>query len=185
METPRFSTREEMESCLGEIRQSPRELGKIEMIVRRPQPGEREVVTSGTLDDKLGLLGDNWLERGSRDMPDGLADPSAQLTLMNARAIAAIAHARDCWALAGDQLFVDFDLSESNVPPGTRLQVGAALIEVSAAPHNGCKLFARRFGVDAVKFVNSPVGKQLHLRGINARIVRSGEVRVGDSVTKA
>lgn len=184
MENARLATREEMESCLEEIRNSPRDAGKIEMIVRRPQPGERDVVTSAVLDADIGLVGDNWLARGSRHTPDGTADPAAQLTLMNARAIAAITRGRDRWTLAGDQLFVDFDLSETHIPPGTRLQVGAALVEVSAAPHTGCKHFAARFGVDAVKFVNSPVGKQLHLRGINARIIRSGEVRVGDAITK-
>ncbi|MES1213281.1 MAG: MOSC domain-containing protein [Singulisphaera sp.] len=178
---PMFSLAE-MEACLDHICDSPRDTGTVELIVRRPRAGEREVVSAALLDVEVGLVGDNWLTRGSRHTPDGSADATAQLTLMNARAIAAIATAKDAWPLAGDQLFVDFDLSDSHLPPGTRLQVGSALIEVTATPHTGCKLFAARFGVDAVKFVNSPRGKQLHLRGINARIVRSGEVRVGDKV---
>jgi hypothetical protein len=185
MENARLLTQQEMEIRLDDIRQSPRDVGKIEMIVRRPEPGERDVVSSGFLDAEFGLVGDNWLARGSRHTSDGSADPTAQLTLMNARAIAAITPARDRWALAGDQLFVDFDLSETHIPPGTRLQIGEALVEVSATPHTGCKQFAARFGKEAVKFVNSPVGKHLHLRGINAKIIRSGEVRVGDTVTKS
>jgi MOSC domain-containing protein YiiM len=117
-------------------------------------------------------------------MPDGSANPDAQITLMNARAAQLVAQDVERWPLAGDQLYVDFDLSEENIPPGTRLAIGDAVVEVSALPHNGCKKFVARFGLDAMKFVNSPVGKQLHLRGINAKVVQSGAIRVGDSVKK-
>jgi MOSC domain-containing protein YiiM len=108
-----------------------------------------------------------------------------QVTLMNARAVNLIARSRERWGLAGDQLFVDFDLSEDNVPPGTRLVIGGAEIEVSKHPHTGCKKFLARFGQDALEFVNSPEGRRMHLRGINAKIVRGGVVKVGDGVRKA
>jgi MOSC domain-containing protein YiiM len=107
-----------------------------------------------------------------------------QLNLINARALALIAQDEERWQLAGDQLIVDLDLSKENLPPGTQLALGTAIIEVTAQPHTGCNKFAARFGVDAAKWVNSPAGKELQLRGINARVVQPGKIRVGDAVTK-
>jgi MOSC domain-containing protein YiiM len=103
---------------------------------------------------------------------------------MNVRATALLAQSEERWALAGDQLYVDFDLSEDNIPPGARLAIGSAVLEVSAQPHTGCKKFSARFGVEAMKFVNSPEGKRLHLRGINTRVVQAGVIHVGDAVKK-
>jgi MOSC domain-containing protein YiiM len=174
----------EMEAGLDLIRRSPQGTGRVEMIVRRPQIGAREVITEATLDTHVGLVGDNWLARGYRRTADGSAHPDMQLTLMNARAIALVAQTKDRWALAGDQLFVDFDLSDAHIPPGTQLRIGTALVEVTAEPHTGCRQFAARFGKDAVKFVNSPIGKHLHLRGINAKIIRSGRFCLGDTISK-
>jgi MOSC domain-containing protein YiiM len=168
---------EELESGLDEIRRSPRDTGTLTLIVRRPGADEREVLEEGTLDVAQGLAGDSW---SPDDDPEGVA----QLTVMNARVMARLSADRTRWALAGDQLFVDFDLSEANVPAGTRLAIGSAVIEVTPEPHTGCGKFASRFGVDAVKFVNSTVGRALHLRGINARVVRSGTIRAGDPVRK-
>ncbi|MCB0644355.1 MAG: hypothetical protein KDC44_22075 [Phaeodactylibacter sp.] len=173
-----------LEAGLPHIQQSPKEEGRLEMIVRRPVDNEREVLPSGTLDKALGLIGDNWSTRGSSRTPDGSAHPEMQLNLMNARAIDLIAQDRRRWPLAGDQLFVDLDLSEDNLPPGTRLQIGTALIEVTPIPHNGCKKFTERFGLDAVKFVNSPIGKSLHLRGINAKVIVGGTIVSGDPIKK-
>jgi MOSC domain-containing protein YiiM len=136
------------------------------------------------LDLAEGLVGDSWKERGSSRTPDGLANPEMQLNIMNARVIKLLAQDKSRWALAGDQLFVDFDLSEANIPPGTRLAVGAAVIEVTAPPHLGCKKFSARFGPDAMKFVNSPQGKLLHLRGVNAKVVQPGVIRTSDAVKK-
>jgi MOSC domain-containing protein YiiM len=107
-----------------------------------------------------------------------------QLNIMNSRVIALLAQDKDRWPLAGDQLFIDMDLSAENLPPGTRLALGSAMIEVTDQPHTGCKKFMERFGLDAMKFVNSPVGKQLHLRGINAKVVQPGLIQVGDVVKK-
>ena len=117
-------------------------------------------------------------------MPDGAADPEMQLNIMNARVAALVADAPERRALAGDQLFLDLDLSDENLPPGTRLAIGDAIIEVTEPPHTGCRKFAERFGKDAVVFVNSGRGKQLNFRGINARVVRSGDIRVGDVARK-
>ena len=174
----------ELEAGLAEVRQSPADAGRVELIVRRPRPGEREIVTEAKLDLVVGLVGDNWKTRGCRLTADGASHPDMQLTLMNARAIALIAGQMDRWPLAGDQLYVDLDLSQGNLPAGTRLRVGSAVVEVTAQPHTGCKQFAARFGKDAVTFVNSSAGKQLRLRGINAKIVEPGNVRVGDLATK-
>lgn len=166
------------------IRQSPKDHGTLKMIVRRPQDDGRETVTEAEITLTDGLVGDNWRQRGSKHMPDGSANPEAQITVMNARIIALVARSEERWPLAGDQLFVDLDLSEENLPPGTRLAIGTLVIEVSAVPHTGCRKFSDRFGVEAMKFVNSPEGRQLHLRGINTRVVQPGTIRVGDVVRK-
>lgn len=174
----------ELEAGMEHIRQSPRDHGELRMIVRRPRDDEREVLDHGELSFSEGLVGDNWKQRGSNHTPDRSANLDAQITVMSARTIELLAREKERWALAGDQLFVDFDLSDVNIPPGTRLAVGSAILEVSAQPHSGCKKFSARFGVEALKFVNSPEGKQLHLRGINAKVIQAGTIRVGDIVSK-
>jgi hypothetical protein len=166
-----------LEAGLDEVRRSPTDDGVLEMIVRRPQVGEREVVDEARLDPQVGLVGDSWSIR--RD-----PDPSAQLTIMNSRLTALVAGDRERWPLAGDQLFVDLDLSAANLPAGTRLAIGSAVIEVTPEPHTGCRKFVSRYGVDAQKFVNSRVGRELRLRGLNARVVRGGAIRRGDRVMK-
>lgn len=182
--TIKHLTMAELEAGLEHIRQSPQDGGVLELIVRRPLTDERELLHEGVLDTAVGLVGDNWQARGSRHTPDGMANLDAQLTLMNSRAADLVAQSRDRWPLAGDQLYVDFDLSAENIPPGTRLEIGEAIVEVTAQPHTGCQKFVARFGKDAMKFVNSPIGKQLHLRGINSRVVQPGAIRIGDPVTK-
>jgi hypothetical protein len=174
----------ELEAGLDEIRQSPDDEGVLELIVRRPQTGKREVLREGKLDLVEGLVGDNWRTRSSSRTPDGSAHPDMQLNIMNSRVIALVAQDKDRWQLAGDQLFIAMDLSAANLPPGSRLALGTAVIEVTAQPHTGCKKFVERFGLAAMKFVNSPVGVQLHLRGINAKVFQPGMIRVGDVAKK-
>jgi MOSC domain-containing protein YiiM len=177
-----YATPRELEAGLDEVREAPREVGTLELIVVRPRVDEREVLEEARLDPGVGVVGDHWLARGrSGGRP---ANPKAQVTLMSARAAALVAGDRERWPLAGDQLYVDLDLSDENVPPGTRLELGSAVLEVTDEPHTGCKKFTARFGLDAMAFVNSPVGRALNLRGINARVVESGTARVGDAVTK-
>jgi hypothetical protein len=177
-------TTEELEAGLDAIRQSPIDEGVLKLIVRRPQVDAREVLEEGQLDVVEGLLGDSWKGRGSSRTPDGSSHPEMQLNIMNSRAVALVAQERERWQLSGDQLFIDMDLSAANLPPGTQLALGSAVIEVTAQPHTGCKKFVARFGLDAMKFVNSPVGRELNLRGINARVVRAGVIRVGDVIKK-
>jgi hypothetical protein len=174
---------EELEAGLDEIRRSPADEGVLELIVRRPAVGERETVEKAALDREVGLVGDRWSARASSRSGD-LPDPDTQLNIMNARVLALVAQAKERWPLAGDQLIIDLDLSEANVPAGTRLALGTALIEVTPEPHTGCRKFADRFGRDAAKFVNSRVGAELRLRGVNAKVIQSGTIRVGDLVTK-
>jgi MOSC domain-containing protein YiiM len=173
-----------LEESLDHIREAPADGGTVELIARRPAEDEREVVTEAYLDAHDGLEGDTWRARGSRHTPDGGPDPQAQLTLMNARATAAIAGERERWALAGDQIYVDLDISCANLPPGSRVQIGSAVIEFSEAPHTGCAKFSARFGNDAMRFVNSPIGRELRLRGANCRVVKAGTVRAGDAIKK-
>ena len=177
-------TMEELQAGLEEIRRAPSDHGVLRLIVRRPRPREREVLDEGQLDVTTGLVGDSWSSRHSSMTVDGSPDPETQINIMNARVTALVAQHPDRWPLAGDQLYIDLDVSAANLPPGARLALGSAILEVTPPPHTGCSQFVSRFGVDAMKFVNSPVGRELNLRGVNAKVVRSGVVRVGDVATK-
>lgn len=177
-------TMAELEAGLDAIRQSPKDEGVLHLIVRRPCSGEREVLEQGELNFEEGLSGDSWKIRGSSRTPDGSSHPEMQLNIMNSRVIGLVAQDKDRWQLAGDQLYIEMDFSAENVPAGTRLAVGSAIIEVTPQPHTGCKKFVSRFGLDALKFVNSALGRELHLRGINAKVVQRGTINVGNVVRK-
>jgi MOSC domain-containing protein YiiM len=171
------SSSSELDARLDYIRSAPKDVGTVAMIVRRPAVGEREVLLEGELDTTVGLVGDSWAERTN-------VDPDAQLNVMSARAIEVVEPDVERRALAGDQLYLDIDLSDENLPPGSRLQVGAAVIEITPKPHTGCAKFASRFGPEATRFVNTGEGKRLHLRGVCAKVIEGGTVTVGDPVTK-
>ena len=176
-------TFDELQAMTDDIRNAPSDTGLVALIVRRPAVDEREIVNEARLDVAEGLVGDTWQVRGNPHTQDGSADPHAQLTVMNARAAAAVAGDVSRWPLAGDQIYVDFDISIEHLPPGTRLSIGDAEIDVSEKPHTGCAKFSGRFGRDALRFVNTPEGRRLRLRGMNARITKSGTVRVGDPIS--
>ena len=165
----------ELEAGLDDVRRAPKDNGLLELIVRRPASGERELLEEGQIDLIDGLVGDYWAGTASRDK---------QITVMNARAALLVAHTKERLPLAGDQLIIDMDISAENTPPGTRLAIGSAIIEVSDKPHTGCKKFVGHYGMAAMEFVNSPTGRELNLRGINARVIQPGVVRVGDRVRK-
>ena len=180
----RHLTMAELEAGLDEIRAAPKDEGVLQLIVRRPQIEEREVLEEGELHLLEGLVGDCWKTRGSSSTADRSANPEMQINIMNARVTALVAQDKDRWQLAGDQLYLDMDLSAENLPAGTQLAIGSAVIEVTPPPHTGCKKFVSRFGLDAMKFVNSPVGRELNLRGINAKVVQPGVIRVGQLAKK-
>jgi hypothetical protein len=154
----------------------------VELIVARPREGERVVHERTALSPEGGLSGDRWQVESWRKFPDGTSDSAVQITLMNARCIALVAGDRKFWPLAGDNLFVDLDLSRENLPLGTRLTIGSAILEITKPPHNGCWKFEGRFGKAAVQFVNSPQGKSLRLRGVHARVLQAGSIAVGDAI---
>ena len=168
---------------LTAVATSPSDEGVLALIALRPTPGARVVATTATLSVEEGVVGDGWRQRGSRHTSDGTAEPERQVTIANIRALDLVAGDRDRVPLAGDQLYVDLDLSAENLPTGTRLHLGEAVLEISAAPHTGCAKFADRFGMDAARLANSPEGRRWNVRGINARVVRSGTIRVGDRIT--
>ena len=174
-------TTKELEAGLDEVRRSPKDDGVLEMIVRRPKVNSREVLEEAELSPEVGLVGDSW---SSRATARWTPHPKTQLTIMNARAAALVAQDKDRWSLAGDQLYIDLDLSGENLPPGTRLSLGSAVIEVTDEPHTGCSKFVARFGKDAMQFLNSPVGRELNLRGIFARVAQPGKIHPGDIVTR-
>jgi len=174
----------ELEHGLSDVRRSPADSGRVALIVRRPAVDAREVLEVGELDPACGLVGDTWSERASTRTADGGPHPDMQLNVINARFSELIGGSEERQALAGDQLHLDLDLSEANLPPGTRLALGSAVIEVTEQPHTGCAKFSARFGAEALRFVNSPLGRSMRLRGLNARVVVPGVVRAGDTVTK-
>jgi hypothetical protein len=174
-----------LDARIDDVRAAPADNGRIELIARRPEVEEREVLDEATLDPDKGLLGDNWSVKPS--LKTGAPNPEAQLTLMNARVARLVSGGddRERWAEAGDQLYVDMDLSSANLPPGTRVRLGDdVVIEVSAEPHLGCGKFLKRFGLEAQKLVNSAVGRELNMRGVNTTIIAGGVVRIGDPVVK-
>jgi hypothetical protein len=173
-----------LEAGLDHVRDAPPDGGTVELIVCRPTVNERVVLDEGMLVADAGLAGDSWPARGSTRTADGSAHPDMQLTVMNVRAALLVAQDPDRRQLAGDQLYVDLDIGVANLPPGTRLGLGTAVIEVTGQPHLGCVKFAARFGRDALRFVNSRNGRALRLRGLNARIVVPGTVRPGDVIRK-
>jgi hypothetical protein len=184
MDNSNYKSMEILQAGLEDILQAPKDLGTLELIVCRPSEDERKILAEGQLDLSEGLLGDNWRFRGSDIMPDGSAHPNQQISIMNTRVVRLLAGEKEHWPVAGDQLYVDLNLSAQNLPPGTALSVGTALLVVTEQPHTGCEKFKSRFGKDAHRFVSSPIGRELNMRGIYARVVRSGIVRPGDPVVK-
>ena len=177
-------TTAELEAALDHLRQTPKDDGVLHLIVSRPDVDQRKVLDEAELDVTDGLIGDNWKVRGSRKTPDGSAHPEMQINIMNSRVTQLVAQEKDRWPLAGDQLYIEMDLSRENLPAGSRIAVGSAVLEVSPLPHTGCHKFVARFGAEAMQFVNSDLGRQMCLRGINAKVVQGGIVKVGQTAKK-
>jgi hypothetical protein len=176
--------RRDFDHALPDIDAAPADLGRLERIVRRPTRDQRELLETATLDPVVGLVGDDWQARGSKAMADGSADPEAQITMISTRVLRALEPDESRWAQAGDQLYVDLDLRVETLPAGSRLAIGDAVLEISAKPHTGCEKFAARFGIDALAWISTPVGKAHRMRGLNARIVQGGTIAVGDVIRR-
>ena len=173
-----------LEAGLIDVQTSPRDSGRVIQIIRRPDRDLRELPSECELTPAEGMKGDRWVRHCTRTLADGALNPDTQLTLMNVRLLELIAPEPARWPLAGDNFLVDLDLSQANLPAGQRLEIGEAVIEITAEPHNGCAKFSKRFGPDALKFVNSTEGKALRLRGVNAQVVTAGRVHIGDEIKK-
>ena len=182
--TVKHLTMAELEAALEHLRDAPKDEGVVQLIVCRPDVEQLRILDKAELDPLKGLIGDNWIVRGSSKTSDGSPHPEMQINIMNSRVTALVAQDKDRWQLAGDQLYIDMDLSKENLPAGAHIQVGTAVLEVSPLPHTGCHKFVSRFGVEAMKFVNSEVGKQNCFRGINAKVVQGGVVKVGQVAKK-
>ena len=174
----------ELEAALGDIRNAPGAVGTINLIVRRPAEDAREVLDVAEINDAEGVAGDTWNQRSSPTSADGGPHPDAQITIMSARAAAAVIGPVERWPLAGDQIYADLDISHEALPAGAQLQLGDAVVEITAKPHRGCAKFAARFGRDALRFVNTGEGRDLRMRGVNCRVIRPGTVRPGDPITR-
>ena len=179
------ATAVELEQGLAEVIASPAESGELTTIFIRPATNERRSVESATLTTEGGIDGDHWAADGFYSLPDGGPDPRCQVSIMNARFLRQVAVEEDAMCLAGDNLIVDLDLSEANLPAGNQLAIGAdVVVELTDLKHSGCGKFARRYGDEAKKFANDERGMALHLRGRYARVVRGGSIAVGDVVRK-
>lgn len=181
---PRHLTAAEIEAGIDHVLRSPHDRGILHHIVQRPAVNERVVVTKGVLDCSQGLVGDSWGRRGSWFPRSRKPHPEMQLNIMNWRFALLIAGEPGRVPLAGDQLYVDLELGPTNLPPGTRLSIGSAVVVVTSPPHLGCGKFVKRFGRDAMKFANSEFGRLHNFRGVNAKVVARGEIAVGDAVIK-
>lgn len=177
-------TVETLETGLEIIRNSPQDNGTLEMIVVRPAKNQRSTLQECELSLKRGVEGDHWANGCWKSLPDGSPDPDVQVTIMNSRCLKLISASSSQWPLAGDNLIVDMDLSVQNLQPGQKLSIGSAILEITSVPHTGCNNFKERFGIDSLKFISSKIGKELRLRGIYARIIRDGHIKVGDRLKK-
>ena len=184
MSTVRHFSLEELNVRLPEVRTAPADRGQLVQIIARPVTEQRELRERTEVTPEAGLPGDRWANTCSRKLPDGRLNPDSQITIMNTRCLAILTDQRERWPLSGDNLLVDFDLRETNVPAGQRLKIGSVVLEITPLPHTGCSKFSGRFGVDALKFVNSPEGKKLRLRGLHAQVVQAGSLTIGDSIEK-
>ena len=173
-----------LQAGLENVAQSPADNGTVEMIVSRPAEGERILPDQAEFNETDGLVGDDWRARGSSMTDDGSAHPGMQIAIINSRFVDLIAGGRERWALAGDQLVLDLDLRKSNLQAGQQLAIGSTILEITEVPHTGCKKFAERYGKDAITFVASDEGLDWRGRGIYARVVQAGTIRVGDAVSK-
>jgi len=169
----RHLDREALDRGFAALPAPPRDRGTLGLIVARGEDHRRETPKRVRLTAEQGVPGDRWLAHDGR--------PESQLAVMRIDVARLLANGQDL-ALFGDNLLVDLDLSTSNLPPGTRLRLGGALLEVTPEPHTGCSLFRRRFGGDALRLTADKALRDQHLRGIYLRVVEPGEVSVGDPI---
>ncbi len=180
----KYVTLNDIENRMPWVLDSPGDKGRVELIVARPKTNEREVLSQALFSSEAGVAGDNWQKQCWKTLASGQADPVVQVAIMNARMIEVLTRDKNQWPLAGDQLFIDLDLSVNNLSPGTRLQIGSAVLEITAEPHRACSKFKQRFGDVARQYVNSAQGDAHRLRGVYAKIISTGEVSTGDVIHK-
>ena len=174
----------DLENGLENIKKSPADNGMLYMIVVRTSKRERAVPWYCKLSPAFGVEGDHWSQGAWKSLPEGIPDPMVQVTIMNSRCLDLIATSKERWPLAGDNLIVDMDISTANLKPGQKVSIGSAVLEISDIPHTGCMKFRDRFGVEALKFVSSKEARELRLRGLFARVIKEGEISIGDRLKK-
>jgi MOSC domain-containing protein YiiM len=185
LSAPRHLTTPELEQTLPTVLASPRDVGRLEVIVVRPTADERQTPASILITPERGVEGDHWLSDFPTDPTHNEMHLDSQVSLMNARFLRQIAVEEEAVCLAGDNLVVDLDLSEENLPAGSRLAIGDAVtLEITATPHTGCTKLAARYGQESRAFMNNPRGTALHLRGRYARVLTAGTATIGDTVRK-
>ncbi len=179
-----YPTENELAARLDYLRQAPAAGGPVAYLIRRPTTDQRELLDEAELTPAAGMVGDRWAKTCSQKLPDGALNPDTQITLMSTRMLGLLTDDRARWPLAGDNVLLDLDLSDTNLPVGQRLRLGTAVLEITERPHTGCAKFSKRFGPDALRFVNSPEGRRLRLRGVHAQVVTAGRIKLGDAITK-
>ena len=161
----------DLDARLRALPGAPKDAGRLALIVCRSSEGVRETPERVHLSAEEGVPGDGWGRRTPRR-------PEAQLAVMRRDVAELIANGQPLTTF-GDNLFVELDISAANLPVGSRLRMGGAIVEVTPLPHDGCGKFKGRFGSDALRFVNAKPTRDQNLRGIYWRVVESGEVAVG------
>ena len=169
---------DELNAGLDTILEAPEDGGLIQMLIVRPADDERTTPDFVEVSAEEGTHGDHWSKGESRYEPD------VQIAIMSSRVLDLVSGGRDRWPLAGDNIIVDMDLSQTNLVPGQKLEAGSAILEITEIPHRGCAKFSARFGADALRFVNLGRAAELRLRGVYARVVQPGQIAVGDQINK-
>lgn len=177
-------TRAELDRAWPDIMAAPKDGAAIEMLCLRPAMGERRFVDEIHVTREEGIPGERWLTQPWMRLPGGQPDPAIQVSFLQRRVLDLVWRDREGTPHPGDTFVVDMDLSEANLPAGSLLQVGSAVLEVSTVFNNACAKWKKRYGDDALDWVRAYENKEFRPRGVLAKVHRDGVFRAGDRLTR-